>query len=205
MKKIVFEKINGKYRIPRLIRFRIRKNTKFYYKYKGRLYSKEKNDNPELFQISTLVCALNIKSRKERLKYVYEKACDILDSDFYGKNVCEFKNNRCMHDRIYAISEDGCCRTNDDSEKCIYLINHRCQIRCLACKFHICDCIRKKGLHYRVNDILVLKYLYNWKQKIIAYCDFFKTEDEVLKDIYRNSLIIWAFTNKSNDSMKKSN
>lgn len=198
IKKVVLKKINNKYRIPRFIRFRIRKNTKFYYEYKGKIYDKENNKNLELFQISSLVCALNIKNKKQRLKYVYEKACDTLDSDFYGKNICEFKNNRCIHDRIHSASEDGCCRKNDNSKKCMYLINHRCQVRCLACKFHICYCLKQKGIKYRVNDIFVLKYLYNWKQKIIAYCDFFKTEDEVLKNIYRNSLIIWAFS-KNND------
>ena len=201
-KKIVLKKEDGVYKIPRFIRFKIGKNTKFYYEYNGKLYSKEKKDNLEVFQISTLVCALNIKKRKERLKYVYEKACDILDSDFYGKNLCEFKNNQCMHDRIHAKSLDGCCRTNDNSRKCKYIENHRCQTRCLACKFHVCYCLKQKGIKYKVNDLLVLKYLYTWKQKIIIYCDFFMTEEEVLKDVYRNSLTIWSLFTRHKSFVK---
>ena len=201
-KKIILKKEDGIYNIPRFIRFEIRKNTKFYYEYNGKLYDKEKKDNLEVWQISILVCALNIKKRKERLKYVYDRACDILDSGFYGKNLCEFKNNQCMHDRLHAKSLDGCCRNNNNSRKCRYIKNHRCETRCLACKLHVCYCIKEKGIKYKVNDILALKYLYSWKQKIIVRCDFFMTEEEVLKDVYRNSLIIWSLFTRHKSFVK---
>ena len=55
----------------------------------------------------------------------------------------------------------------------------------------ICSNLKKLGYKYNINDILVLKYLLNWKQKIIVYLDFFKTPEEVLLDVKKNSIIYW--------------
>ncbi len=199
MKEVVIKKINGKYKIPRFIRFKAKKDTIF------KVERQEKMSNKEDIQVSLLVEALNIKDKRKRLEFVYDKSCELLDNDFYGCNLCEFKNNRCMHDRIHAKSMDGCCRSNDDKKKCPYIKNHRCTIKCLACKFHICYLLRKKGYKYRVNDIYLLKYLYNWKQKIIIYNDFFMTKEEVLKDVYRNSIIYWALFSKNKKFIDNNN
>ena len=193
MKSIVLKNVNGRYKVFRFIKYLI-KNHHFYYEYKGSLCDKYTNEDKEVEQISLLEEALNIKNKKERIKFIYEKSCDLLDNDFYGNNICEFKNNKCMHDRIHNSSCDGCCKTNDGLKKCKYLVNHRCTIKCLACKFHICYCIRKKGYKIKVSDIYMLKYLYNWKQKIMLYNDFFMTEDEVLNHLYKNSLVLWLFS-----------
>lgn len=153
-------------------------------------YNKENKDK-KIRQITQLVEALNIKNKSERLKFLYNKACDILDSDFYGKNVCQFKNNSCLQDRTKNNKFDGCCRCNNGKRHCKYLADHKCTTRCLACKFHICSNLKKLGYKYNINDILVLKYLLNWKQKIIVYLDFFKTPEEVLLDVKKNSIIYW--------------
>lgn len=194
MKKEIIINVDdiGNYKISRFIRILDTKNKEYKVYYKGKYYKKESKDK-KIRQITQLVEALNIKDKMKRLEYVYDKACDILDEDFYGKNVCKFKDNSCMQDRLKKEKTDGCCRCHNNKEHCIYLVNHRCTIRCMACKFHICACLKKLGFKYSVNDITVLKYLLNWKQKIIIYLDFFQTKEEVLKDIYKNSLIIWAF------------
>ena len=182
-KEIIIKKKNGKYKIPLFIKLLAVK-----YKFKV-INNQEGNDYDK--QVSLLVEALNIKDRKQRIKFIYEKSCELLDNTFYGKNICEFKNNRCMHDRIHAISCDGCCKSNDGKLKCKYLINHKCSVKCLACKFHICYCVRNKGYKFKINDILMIKYLYNWKQKLFIYNDFFMSEDEVLEDLYKNSILLW--------------
>lgn len=195
MKLYVLKEKNGKYKIPRFIRFMVGfRNFKF--EYNGKLYDKEIKNNKEIRQVSLLIEALNIKDKKKRLRFVYDKSCELLDDDFYGKNICEFKNNKCIHDRFHNASCDGCCKTNDDIRMCKHLKNHRCSTSCLACKFHICYCIRKKGYKYRVNDIYMLKYLYNIKQKIIIYNDFFMTPEEVMEDVYKNSIILWTLKRK---------
>lgn len=195
MKEFVFEKVKGKYKVPKFIRFVAGKRD-FKFEYNGKLYNKELKTNKEVRQISLLVEALNIKDKRKRLKFIYDKSCELLDDDFYGKNICEFKNNKCIHDRKHNASCDGCCKTNDGARMCKYLKDHRCSTSCLACKFHICYCIRRKGYKYKINDIYMLKYLYNIKQKIIVYNDFFMTPEEVLEDIYKNSIILWTFRRK---------
>jgi len=40
MKEIILKRIDGKYIIPRFIRFKIGKNTNFKFEYKGKLYDK---------------------------------------------------------------------------------------------------------------------------------------------------------------------
>lgn len=190
MKIYVIKEKNGIYKIPRFIRF-LRREFKF--ECNGKLYNKEIKDNKEVRQVSLLVEALNIKNKKKRLDFIYEKTCELLDDDFYGKNICEFKNNKCIHDRLHNASCNGCCMNNDGTKMCKYLDKGRCKIKCLACKFHICYCIRQKGYKCKINDIYMLKYLYNWKQKIIIYNDFFMTKEEVLNDVYKNSIIAWTF------------
>lgn len=191
MKEVIIRKINNKYKIPLLINI---KNNKYYFEYKDKIYDKELNvEDKEVKQISYLVSALNIKNKKERLSYAYDKACDLLDDDFYGKNVCKFKNNKCIKDREEKREKiGGCCVNNDNKRKCWYLSDTGCKVRCMACKFHICYCLKKRGYKYKINDIYVLKYLFNWKQKIMLYNDFFMSKEEVLEDIYKNNLLKWA-------------
>ncbi len=198
MKEIVLKKIDDKYVIPRFIRFKISKNTNFKFEYKGKLYNKVvDSDDKEVKQISLLVEALNIKNRKKRLEFIYDKACDLLDADFYGKNVCEFNDGKCINDRKYNNMGGGCCCDSKHHKfMCPYLTDKGCSVRCLACKFHICDTLKKKGYKYRLNDIYILKYLLNWKQKLIIYNDFFMSKEEVLKQVYRNSIILWSFSKK---------
>ncbi len=62
---------------------------------------------------------------------------------------------------------------------------------CMACKFFTCPYLRKKGIKFKPKDFLIMKYLYSWKQKIIALICFFTPEEEVLKYIYKNSIIYW--------------
>lgn len=182
----------GVYKIPRFIKYFDNKNKEYKILYKGKIYKKESMQK-EIRQITEVIEALNIKDKKERLKYVYDKACDILDDDFYGKNVCGFKNNKCIQDRTKENKCDGCCRCNDNKKHCMHLVNHICSTKCLACKFHICLNLKRLGYKYKVNDILVLKYLLNWKQKIMLYLDFFMTPEEVISDLYKNKIILWAF------------
>lgn len=194
---IIIEKVNDKYKIPRFLRWKI-KNNKFKFKYNGKLYDKEiKTNDKDVRQTSLLVNALNIKDKKQRLSYIYDKSCDFLDEDFIFKNVCDFKCGKCAQDRLFNNLGGGCCCDSKGHETmCPYLTKKGCSIKCLACKFHICKTLKKKGYKYQVNDIYMLKYLLNWKQKIIIYNDFFMTKNEVLKDVIKNSIIIWAFSKR---------
>lgn len=192
MKDIIIKKVNGNYKIPGFLRLKLLSHN-FKLEYNGKLYDKEIKDNYEIRQISLLVEALNIKERKERLAFIYDKTCELLDSRFQEENICQFKSNKCILDRINKANIDGCCRCRDNKKRCRFLLNHRCTDKNLSCKFYTCSYLKSKGYSFKINDIYLIKYLYNWKQKIFCYYDFFMSRDEVLKDIYANSLLKWAF------------
>lgn len=193
---IIIKRDNNKYNIPKFLKLKRLFNT-FKFEYNGKLYDKEIKDNKEVRQISLLVEALNIRNRKERLNFIYDKSCDLLDEDFYGCNLCEFKNNKCFVNRMHKGSVDGCCRSRDNMNACKFLINHRCTNRNLACKIHICSYMKNKGYKFKVNDIYMIKYLYSWKQKIFCYFNLFIDKEKFLKDIYLNSIILWALKFRS--------
>lgn len=195
MKEVIIKKVNGSYKIPKFLRLKAGK-LKYKFEYNSKMYGKEINaDDKDTKQISLLVEALNINNKNERLEFIYDKSCDLLDNDFYGKNLCGFKNGKCIYDRKEKNLGGGCCcDSKNHLTMCPYLTNKGCSIRCLACKFHICSFLRKKGYKYHINDIYLLRYLLNWKQKIMVYNDFFMTKEEVLKDIKKNSIILWIFS-----------
>ena len=196
MKPIVLKKINNVYKIPKFLKIYAGKR-KFYFEDKGKLYDKKiKTDDKEVRQVSLLTEALNIKSRKERFSYIYDMSCDLLDEDFIYKNVCDFKCGKCIKDRLYNKLGGGCCCDRNHETMCPYLTKSGCSIRCLACKFHICNVLKKNGYKYRIKDIYILRYLLNWKQKIMVYNDFFMTHDEVLKHVIKNSILLWLFSKK---------
>lgn len=190
-KEVIIKKVGDKYIIPKFLRYKIR-NHKYKVLYNNKLYDKEIKDNKEIRQISLLVEACNIKNRKERLTFIYDKACDILDDDFYGCNLCEFKNNQCFVNRMHGNSLDGCCRSRDNKSACKYLVKHKCTNRNLTCKIHICSYMSKKGYKYKLNDIYMIKYLYSWKQKLFCYFNLFISRKSFLNDIYHNSLLLWG-------------
>ena len=191
MRTIVIKKMGDKYKIPKLLRYKLW-NHEFKFEYKGKLYDKEIKDNKEIRQISLLVEACNIKKRKERIRFIYDASCDLLDDDFYGCNLCQFKNNQCFVNRMHKNSLDGCCRSRDNKSACKYLVKHKCTNRNLTCKIHICSYMKKRGYSYKLNDILMIKYLYSWKQKIFCYFNLFISKEDYLKDLYHNSFILWA-------------
>lgn len=197
MKKVVLKRINGAYKIPKFLKITAGRK-RYFFEYRDMLYNKEiDTTDKEVKQVSLLVEALNIKKRKKRLSFIYDKACDLLDDDFYGKNICGFECGKCINDRKYNNMGGGCCCDSKYHKfMCPYLTDKGCSVKCLACKFHICNTLKEKGYKYYLNDIYILKYLLTWKQKLIIYNDFFMSKEEVLKKVYRNSVILWSFTKK---------
>lgn len=93
--KVVTEKELNKHLF--LYKSPLYKNTKF----KIISSSKESND---------LVTGLNIKNRRERIKYVFDKCCEYLDNDF-PNDACEFIDGKCIVQRQNKSKQKcGCCR-----------------------------------------------------------------------------------------------
>ena len=84
-----------------------------------------------------MVKALSIRSRRKRLEYIYDYACDKIDNYNVEKGLmCHFENGRCG-DKNKPGRINGCCY------HCRYQNSTGCPTRNLTCKFYFCDKMHK--------------------------------------------------------------
>ena len=149
----------------------------------------ENNKNQNDF--ISAVNAIFYKSRYERYNYIYDTACNYLDNFFYGKNLCDFKNNKCGEKRSTS-SITGCCHhfkpkwlgpLSPKMILCEYLnkVNFTCDAKCLPCKLFTCDYLEKKGVKFKIRDILLLDIFFNPFQKYFIKYKVFTPKDKILK------------------------
>ena len=132
--------------------------------------------------------AIMYKKRYERYNYIYDTVCDYLDSCFYGKNLCNFKENKCA-EKKNTTSVTGCCRHYRKGPfsklvVCEYLIqNYTCGAKCISCKLFTCDYLKKKGIEFKIKDILLLDVFLNPIQKYFIKYNVFTPKEKILKRI----------------------
>lgn len=143
-------------------------------------------------QQSDFISAINAifyKTRYERYNYIYDTVCDYLDSYFYGKNLCDFKDNKCGEKRNTS-SLTGCCHHFKHKSLgplsklvlCEYLKeDYTCGAKCISCKLFTCDYLEKKGIKFRIKDILLLDAFFNPLQKYFIKYMVFTPKDKILK------------------------
>lgn len=133
--------------------------------------------------------AIFYNTRYERYNYIYDTVCDYLDGCFYRKNLCDFKNNKCGEKRN-ASSTTGCC--HHFRIKCLgpltklvlceYLKeDYTCGAKCISCKLFTCDYLEKKGIKFRIKDILLLDTFFNPLQKYCIKYMMFTPKDKIIK------------------------
>ena len=59
--------------------------------------------------------------------------------------------------------------------------NYTCDAKCIGCKLFTCNYLEKKGVKFRIKDILVLHVFFNPIQKFIIKYLLFKPKDKILK------------------------
>lgn len=132
--------------------------------------------------IDIIVNGLNIKNRKKRITYVYDKACELIDASVKGINICGFKNNKCYVQRKLNNGKcNGCCRN------CVYQNKTGCPTKNLACKLFNCSEVTSRYKTVTYDDLTILKLL-SIKNRFIVKSDYFSTREDVLKDLYSYSL-----------------
>lgn len=134
--------------------------------------------------------AIFYNTRYERYNYIYDTVCNYLDTVFYGKNVCDFKDNKCGEKRNYSINV-GCCRHYKYKligplypkwVKCEHLTKeYKCGAKCIACKLYTCDYLKKKGIVFKIKDILLLDVFFRPLQKYFIKYMVYTPKEKVLK------------------------
>ncbi len=133
--------------------------------------------------------AIFYNTRYERYNYIYDTVCNYLDSYFYGKDLCDFPNNKCGEKRNTS-SLTGCC--HHFRIKCLgpltklvlceYLKeDYTCGAKCISCKLFTCDYLEKKGIKFRIKDILLLNVFFNPLQKYFIKYMVFTPKDKIIK------------------------
>ena len=152
--------------------------TKFYYNtcFKVENNLKEKN-------IDYIIEALNIKNRQARITYIYDKSCSLIDEQNKNKNICGFKDGKCLvQQKLKTDKCNGCCR------RCMYQSPNGCPTSNLACKLFYCTQIKEKYKVTTYKDLKLLSLL-SLKNRLIIKSDYFAKREDVLKDLYTFSLI----------------
>lgn len=150
---------------------------------------KNKNQNDFISAIN----AIFYNNKYEMYNYIYDNVCNYLDSFFYGKNFCDFENNKCGEKRN-TNSKIGCCRhyknkllgplLSNNLIPCEYLKdNHTCGAKSLGCKLFTCDYLRSKGVRFKIKDILLLDVFFNQLQKYYIKTSVYKPKDKILKQL----------------------
>ena len=128
-------------------------------------------------------------TKKERYNYIYDTVCNYLDGYFYGKNLCDFKDNQCGEKRG-TTSRIGCChhfrvKSLGPFTKlvpCEHLKDdYTCGAKCISCKLFTCDYLEKKGVKFRIKDILLLDTFFNSLQKYFIKYMVFTPKYKIIK------------------------
>ena len=127
--------------------------------------------------VEIIVKALNIKTRKKRITFVYDETVKIIDNYYSCKNLCDFKEKVCiLHRESGKMYKGGCCR------KCIYN-NNGCTTKNVACKMFYCFSIKEKNKILDYKDLNLLKTL-GIISRIIIKSDYFTKREAVIIDAY---------------------
>ena len=128
------------------------------------------------------VIAANIKNLEKRYNYIYDIVCDYLDNEFQEKNICQFNNNKCIGvtDGYHCKeSVNGCCYGRKRG-LCKNFIDGKCNIKSISCKLFTCRYLKKNKIKYYSDNIPLLKYFFNKRQKTIIEDSIFIDKEQII-------------------------
>lgn len=155
-------------------------------------YDKSINNNYMIKELDSLLKAYLLKY-EDRINYIYDYMCNYLDNEFKDFNLCDFKNNLCVSRRELECNgcknplTYGCCYTK--GRVCPNLINSRCTIKSLPCKFFTCRYLEKRGIKYRPWNYLMIRLFLSKRQMVILDQSLYTSKEIIInKLLRRNSL-----------------
>ncbi len=158
----------------------------------GYLLNYDENNKNHIEFISAIKAIL-YDNKFQRYNYIYDTVCDYLDNFFYGKNLCDFKENQCGEKRG-TTSRIGCCHhfkvkwlgPFTKLVPCEHLKeDYTCGAKCIGCKLFTCDYLEKKGVKFRIKDILLLDTFFNPVQKYFIKFMVFTPKEKIIKRLMR--------------------
>lgn len=158
----------------------------------GFLLNYDENNKNHIEFISA-INAILYDNKFQRYNYIYDTVCDYLDNFFYGKNLCDFKENQCGEKRG-TTSRIGCCHhfkvkwlgPFTKLVPCEHLKeDYTCGAKCIGCKLFTCDYLEKKGVKFRIKDILLLDTFFNPVQKYFIKFMVFTPKEKIIKRLMR--------------------
>lgn len=142
------------------------------------------------YYIYVAVKAIQIDDKVKRYDYLYDEICFYLDNVCITNNLCEFKNDKCFAKKNTDVTM-GCCHHFPDKRlgifyqkkmvPCEYLGERGCTTKAIGCKMFMCDDINKKGYKFTVYNVLLIRYFFNFMQKIIIRTGIFDTKENIMK------------------------
>ena len=151
------------------------------------------NTNQDQNDFIQAINAIFYNTKYERYNYIYDTVCNYLDNYFYRKNLCDFKNNKCG-EKINTSSTTGCCHHFKNKwigplsklVLCEYLKeDYTCGAKCISCKLFTCDYLEKKGIKFRIKDILLLDVFFNSIQKYFIKYMVFTPKEKIIKRLMK--------------------
>lgn len=126
----------------------------------------------------SIIQALNIKGRYQRIYYVIDALCDQIDDYYKNNNMCKFCKGQCICHRTLAYPyQNGCCR------KCSYQSSHGCTTKNFACKMFYCSYVDSSIKKLKYKDLGLLKIL-TPIQRLVLKSEYFASIEEVSKDLF---------------------
>ncbi len=141
------------------------------------------NKTDDIF-INQIEDILNTKNKKQNIKKVIDYTCAYMDDYYKDKTMCDFKCSQCIIQRMKKSSYiNGCCHI------CVYPTSNGCPSRNIACKRFNCTYVKNHNKTLKDEDLKLI-YCLTPLQRFIVKSDYFTLENDVIKDIYFNSMII---------------
>lgn len=157
------------------------------------------NSNYLLYNLIHSLIAISFNTKKEKYEYLYDIVCDYLDKQFEEKNLCDFKDGKCIANRTGQTmhKDNGCCYNVKYighldfkvSGYCSKLSERGCTIKCISCKFFTCKYYQKQGISFEPKTIFLIKNFFTKSQILILKYNIYRTKDEIINKLLSGKLL----------------
>ncbi len=146
------------------------------------------------YDVCVALRAIEMNDINQRYEYLYDEICYYLDHVCKEKNLCDFKNNKCFAKQNSEVTM-GCCHHFSNKKwgilyqkkliPCEYLSENGCTTKSIGCKMFMCDEVHKKGFKFTVFNVLLIRYFFNFIQKIIIKTSVFEGKEDIMKQLLK--------------------